>query len=538
MTLHQDTTTNNICYDEDNQNKVIFGPIIGYIDSVSHIARVVFETKNKIEMTQIETEIQCDVYYELTYHNTHGLHIYLMRIELGDMQTVNINILNDVFIIRNHDDNKKTLAYYLSCDGAYSQGDNYPGYPETENSYMKISHLDKFKYESPWQKLNEDIENNINDHNIIVIHLGDQVYMDEVVKKIINDNITDTSERVKLISESYRVKFNKKWKKNVLSSVSNIMMWDDHEIVDDFKSVAINEDGINITNELARLLIEMYYYYQRMLFRDPDDPTIIYTFKKNESQYIIIDTLVNRNTSLVYPILGESQHDEIRDFINNSSDVKKTYIISPVPIYGKSFVFNRLITLYKRWADNDFSVDKIAQEEREQLIKMITEGIYENKLGDVVLIGGDYHQGNVSIVNRMYKDKIIKFYNVITSPISSQPIKYEFFNVVDNLMFMRYDTNTLIKRLNYIGDYNYFKTYDDKMEMVTYTGDTYEYEYATSTSNIADINEFNNKYRLMGFFDKVFMSPLKSSVIYFSKYIPRLQIYRTKSFNDTVIFEQ
>ena len=75
-----------------------------------------------------------------------------------------------------------TSIYFLSCDGQDTKKYNFTGPVKVYNIKNKKKNSDM------WKKLYMDIKNDTNDYKY-VIHIGDQVYMDDANDYIISSNL-------------------------------------------------------------------------------------------------------------------------------------------------------------------------------------------------------------------------------------------------------------------------------------------------------------------------------------------------------------
>jgi len=128
-----------------------------------------------------------------------------------------------------------------------------------------------------WAKLNEEfVQKDLVD---IVIHNGDQVYADPAFiqgEKFWKEN-DDMNEEAKIAqatqfySAIYRETWNHPPTKAVLANCSNLMLWDDHELRNDWGAFPKDRDTDSMNYKLGLVARRAYWYYQRQLWDDLGD---------------------------------------------------------------------------------------------------------------------------------------------------------------------------------------------------------------------------------------------------------------------------
>ena len=113
---------------------------------------------------------------------------------------------------------------------------------------------------NPWKFITNKIIGSSNDNNVdidVILHLGDQVYPDDenishaakIFAKLYDD--MDESKQKDMMDrgrelwrEKYRKNFNMPFKKEVLAKVSNLMIWSDNDVANDFTTLKLDSSGI------------------------------------------------------------------------------------------------------------------------------------------------------------------------------------------------------------------------------------------------------------------------------------------------------
>jgi hypothetical protein len=357
------------------------------------------------------------------------------RIKIGD-ETINIpNITPEL---------NNTSIYFVSCDGQFMK---------KVNDVIPIYNIED---DDMWKKLYMDIQADSNTHKY-VIHLGDQVYMDAAHKELIENKTTDDPDIVKrTYYKYYKVNYENKYKKKVLESVHNIMVGDDHDVLDGYGSITNN-----LTQTMLDNVKKMYKTFQEDLYS-----VELHNIKHlvfNDFQIIIPDLRKYRklytDNSTKYPIMGETQMKELEDIIKNTqTKIKRTYYVNTIPLVGVNKLLNNLIsavsgnkTLY---IDDYISSDGYLNERKH----VVNELFKLNN--DVVVIGGDYHYAEY--YNFIKNGKTIK--QIITSPISSPHPGVLGIKLIDDvaeivlkILYDRIISDTQIEKKWVVLDYNYLK---------------------------------------------------------------------------------
>ena len=113
---------------------------------------------------------------------------------------------------------------------------------------------------NPWKFITNKIIGSSRDNNVdidVILHLGDQVYPDDenishaakIFAKLYDDmdesKQNDMMDRGReLYREKYRKDFNMPFKKEVLAKVSNLMIWSDNDVANDFTTLKLYSSGM------------------------------------------------------------------------------------------------------------------------------------------------------------------------------------------------------------------------------------------------------------------------------------------------------
>lgn len=254
-----------------------------------------------------------------------------------------------------------------------------------------------------WQEMHKNLQF---DKRISLIHLGDQAYMDAIFNKAVkytkkHGYSEETSEK---ILDMYVKRYYQTWNPhhNVLSSVSNYNIWDDHEITN---NLMLNDNTVSEEEAYVRN-IAVQAYINCQVSQNLNNNTIITPYcwyKRMGSDESILILAIERTSRIV----------EIEEVLNtiilladNDFTTKIILCFSGAPLPCPEGKFS---SLYKGkfWNDDD-------------VIKLY-EGLFEwmgsdyNK--EIIVVGGDLHFGSHSIISKHDRDIPI----VISSPITNNP---------------------------------------------------------------------------------------------------------------------
>ena len=367
---------------------ITLGPMLGNATKNradgSYTARVVFETlKDQVIHVQL-SDTSCRVVHRILaipHLETHVLHILKVTYAPVPDAILDVTLCDDctIHIPRTEHSTQTIKTHFLSCDGEHTKEYNTSSPVEFYSSATPYS----LEFDSLWERLNATIAK---DGPSRVFHIGDQVYMDDVVSAVVFAETPKTqAEMMAMIGEFYRAKFNKPFRHCVLKSAFNVMMWDDHEVVNTYRTVLKhNARQYELPADLEPLLISAYHYYQRSLYEDPDAPSNMPTMhvQMEDAQFIIPDLVAFRklaDSPDAMPIMGEAQFNHVKSLLDNP---ERTYAFTGVifteALIGTGRLGNYILT---RAVDQDWlsqyggTHTRVAEFERTLSMLMATDPV-------------------------------------------------------------------------------------------------------------------------------------------------------------------
>lgn len=326
--------------------------IVQWIESTRHITKIIFDD------LEVDT-----IYYVRWYHHNQNIYSH------------NVNTHRHF-----------TRYIFVSCDN-----------PEADTRH------------SLWHTIEDEIRNH-QSSNIQMIHLGDQVYMDACFNRAHNYFLTTQSHsnsRRKLVEpviNDMMKRYNQTWGNHpwVLSNCSHLMIWDDHEITNDY---ILSEDHSDVDTLVARYCINLYSIYQEGLHLKLPVNGPGRSWYKIHDQTLIL--AIERTTHFI-------SFDEIFNLINLQGLTIENLILSfsaPVVPAPQGRLISRVVEPSKFWDIED--VKRLYRLVFNWLSLKCPSGHQRQAL----VIGGDLHFGYHGRVTRGSQG----FDLVIASPITNHP---------------------------------------------------------------------------------------------------------------------
>jgi phosphodiesterase/alkaline phosphatase D-like protein len=272
-----------------------------------------------------------------------------------------------------------------------------------------------------WMKLADQVKAGEVD---VVLHLGDQVYGQKEFQDAqavlrysghprgadaIDSQRPEAKRLHKVIKDRmrdiYRFTWNLPGTATVMSQTSNLMIWSDNDIYNDF-TIAKEEGQEGLEPVMLYLAHQVYREYQRQLWDvdfENETTTDEFHFHRWGSTGVFIhDMRGNRMTTKgeqrpENPILNDRQWDAFKKFLEDP-ELKNLIVCSEIPYVGNSPDEAKsgakkagLEFLVDHWAYNDAELVKV--------FDMVFDWKAANKEDrDVVFVGGDIHVGVTSTI--------------------------------------------------------------------------------------------------------------------------------------------
>jgi len=277
----------------------------------------------------------------------------------------------------------------------------------------------------------------------VVVRHGDQVYADsafKIGKKIFQEE-KEEKERDRKIVEEYQKVYRKMWNApdvaKIFANVSHLMLWDDHEIRNDFGTLPQDRDRSSMDYQIAKCARKAYWLYQRQLWDDVEDvdsPDREHDDECSMHRFGWFGVMmVDGRGSRSFAVSGEKKPgDDAHPFFSGSQWNKVSQALSPGGLYDETkclVVCHSMPPLFmSTWASQCMGkipaqVDKmglgLSPDEQCEYIELMHQWKARTQ-GEILLVGGDLHFGVQTDV--MDKDgKQVLFKSLISSAISNSP---------------------------------------------------------------------------------------------------------------------
>jgi hypothetical protein len=267
----------------------------------------------------------------------------------------------------------------------------------------------------------------------LLLHLGDQVYGDRAFEgsmRILDGKAKASAAKKQEIQELYRQLYRWAWNhpptRAVLAIVPSLMIWDDHDIRDDWGSRASDRQKDSPEYLIGTLARRVYREYQRQLWDDfnTDQDAPASQGEHHEHSWgsigiLFVDQRGGRsfNFDLARPYLGTAQWNDILQSLTlgRLSTVRALLVITSVPLVylgtGISSVGSAVINdLQDHWAYGPH------QKEQIEMLRALREWKECLPGRELLVIGGDVHLGGETEIR--HKGEAI-FRQLITSAITN-----------------------------------------------------------------------------------------------------------------------
>jgi hypothetical protein len=268
----------------------------------------------------------------------------------------------------------------------------------------------------------------------LLLHVGDQIYGDAAFARALKiirgkEPKTKTAQDEQIL-ESYRRLYRAWWgeaaTRDVLANVSNLMIWDDHEIRDDWGSRREDYDPDSVEYRIGTLARQVYREYQRQLWDDPPHSDAEEHFHVWGSIGVLfVDQRGGRSfgRDATRPYLSTRQWEHIVEALKAGefSAVRALIVVTSVPLVylGNNiteFGTSAADDLYDHWSHPLHNKEQVEMVRALREWKAAVPGQRE-----LLVVGGDVHVGGHTDVKH---EGVTIFNQLITSPITNVPPKW------------------------------------------------------------------------------------------------------------------
>ncbi len=270
----------------------------------------------------------------------------------------------------------------------------------------------------------------------LLLHVGDQVYGDTVFQEAIGQlagRSAPTRTQERRILDAYRDLYRWTWRhpptREVLANVSNLMIWDDHEIRDDWGSREEDRDPASLEQIVGRLAWQVYREYTRQLWDDaepdalPELPSEDHRHVWGPFGVLFLDQRGGRSFGYheARPYLGRAQWQRLEADLGDAgrfAGVRALVVVTSVPLA----YLGDVITTRGDFLANDLRDHWSYGPHQKEQIEMVRalRRWAQRRPGEreLLVVGGDVHLGGHT---RILHRNQVAFRQLITSPITNTP---------------------------------------------------------------------------------------------------------------------
>lgn len=274
----------------------------------------------------------------------------------------------------------------------------------------------------------------------VLLHIGDQVYGDHIFERF-KQQVEDGGQRgfatALAIQEAYRDLYRTQWQhpsvRHVLANVPNLMMWDDHDIRDDWGSREADWDPDSVDYFIGQQARRVFHEYQRQLWTDisvETDPAAEHHLHRwGNVGLLMLDIRGGRSfhRSFNLPFLGRQQWRDLQAAFSPKgyfSDIETLLVASSVPIV---FLNPWITTIIGSTPNLSGGVNDLRdhwsygvhRREQNLFLELLAQWKAEpNTKRDIQLIGGDDHMGSQTDI---WHKGVPFCKQLISSPVTNEP---------------------------------------------------------------------------------------------------------------------
>ncbi|MDP8924174.1 MAG: alkaline phosphatase family protein, partial [Chloroflexota bacterium] len=259
--------------------------------------------------------------------------------------------------------------------------------------------------------------------------LGDQIYSDGVDAVRLRDESRrrDPPPSERELRDAYRLLyrgyFNEPGFRSLLESVPSLMIWDDHDISDNWGSFLDWEDGDDRLFRAAATAYREYQYARNVGARLDDEAPYHRCYWFGDVGFFILDLRSERDYRQGR-VLGERQWRDLDRFLAEAAehDARTLFIAASIPVvhHGPSFVrlTEWLPTLLGADIRDRWSAAPI-EPEREALLERLFDWQVAGPRRQVIVLSGDVHAGAAFRIRRRRGPGTVLQWT--SSPLTTRP---------------------------------------------------------------------------------------------------------------------
>ena len=303
--------------------------------------------------------------------------------------------------------------------------------------------------QNPWMHMLKHMNPHRRQNVDAVLHIGDQIYPDDediadadTIFNTIFDDLPENKQHSmmqrgwELWRNKYRKVFSTEGKVDIMSKVSNLMIWSDNDVANDFTTMKNNDGTQKYHKNFLQCGMRTYREYQRRLWDPECSPDLndevaewhshiygsigIFMFDLRGNRITGDGTQMSENC-----LLSEAQWTDLEDFFQNP-DLRAIILCSETPFVGDE------PSVCKQKVEENSQMDFLRDHwpfNEEELIRLMDLCFSWKAAGedtgvgrDILLIGGDIHCGVTSVIRD--NETGLQINHLTTSPVTNHVCKF------------------------------------------------------------------------------------------------------------------
>lgn len=292
-----------------------------------------------------------------------------------------------------------------------------------------------------WERLHKT---HLNKGMHLLLHGGDQIYSDPYIwkcHKSLNNFLNKfrkhktpfTDDIRNALDDHYFATYVRYWTlppvAKVLSEIPNIMMWDDHDIIDGFGSYRTSWQRTPVFQGIFSVAKKYFMGFQlgmnegeTLLSSLRGSPGLTQVFNVNGVAILSLD---NRGERTRRQIMSEETHHALQQYLTSLQNIYHVIAIIGVPIVYNSFhIFEKVITNLNFDLEDDIRDHWRSwrhHRERKRFVKMLQQFSRE-KRWRTTFVAGDVHVACAAVLHNKHESGNACVLNVlVTSGMGSAP---------------------------------------------------------------------------------------------------------------------
>jgi hypothetical protein len=240
--------------------------------------------------------------------------------------------------------------------------------------------------------------------------LGDQIYSDGIpnlnVRSLTASGSLDPAYLTEYYRQLYRGHFNEAGFRSILELVPSYMIWDDHDILDNWGSFPQPNDFERSAFAAATRAYLAYQHLHNPGATLRDQPPFCYSFWYADVGFLVLDLRSQRDFD-AGRVIGQEQWEKLESFLTEATEceTRTIFVVVTIPVVHFPPAAVRLLdgmpgskgeNIRDRWDAENFRL------QRDRLLHTLCDWQARERGRQVVILSGDVHSGAAFRVKRKH----------------------------------------------------------------------------------------------------------------------------------------